>query len=322
MNDVTVVIPSHNRRELLRRTLRSVLAQEGVDLTVLVVDDGGVDGTEADVAALGEPQVTVLRHPEARGVSAARNTGLAHATTSWVAFVDDDDLWAPTKLRAQLDALAASPGARWSSTGSVDIDRRCQVSGWHLPPDLTDLAEHLLVRNHVPGGGSGVLVDRLLAVEVGGFDEAISNLADWDFYTRLALASPVAPVPRFHVGYLVHAQGMAHDVRRSEQEYAYLDVKYGRERRSRGVALEQVDWRLYLASLAYNGNQVRTGIRLHAELVARYRRWRSARAILLGLAPERVRRSRTGRWVPPAPDAALAAETTAWLAPYAEPASG
>lgn len=320
MNEVTVVIPTHNRTALLRRTLRSVLAQEGVELTVLVVDDGSVDGTEASVRALDDPRVTLLRHPVARGVSAARNTGLAHATTPWVAFVDDDDLWAPGKLRAQLDALAQAPQARWSSTGSVDIDRQCRISGWHLPPDVTDLSSDLLVRNHVPGGGSGVLADRELAVAVGGFDEAISNLADWDFYTRLALASPVAPVFRFHIGYLVHAQGMAHDVRRSETEYAYLDVKYGHERRRRGVALEQLDWRLYLAGLAYNADQIRTGIRLHAELVTRYRRWRSLRSILLGLAPERVRRSRSQGWVPPEPEGGLAAETTTWLALYAEPA--
>jgi glycosyltransferase involved in cell wall biosynthesis len=321
-SDVTVVIPTHNRAELLSRTLRSVLAQEDVELTVLVVDDGSVDDTEAAVRALGDPRVALVRHPVARGVSAARNSGIARATTPWIAFVDDDDLWAPRKLRDQLDALAAVPGARWSSAGSVSIDRRCRVSAWHLPPDVTALADLLLVQNQVPGGGSGVLADRELVVEVGGFDEAISNLADWDFYVRLALASPVAPVFRFHIGYLFHPEGMAHDVRRSEQEYAYLDVKYAHERRRRGVALEQVVWRRYLANLAYNSNQIGTGIRIHAQLLTRYRHWRSARSILLGLAPERVRRSRAGRWVPPEPDADLRAETEAWLAPYAQLLTG
>jgi glycosyltransferase involved in cell wall biosynthesis len=321
VNDVTVVIPTHNRPELLHRTLRSVRAQENVDLTVLVVDDGSAEAVGPSVEALGDPRVHVLRHPVAQGVSAARNTGIGQATTTWLAFVDDDDLWAPTKLRAQLDALAASPDARWSSTGSVDVDRDATISAWHLPPEITDLAEHLLVRNHVPGGGSGVLVDRELAVAVGGFDEAISNLADWDFYTRLALASPVAPVFHFHVGYLVHAQGMAHNVRRSETEYAYLDVKYGHERRRRGVALEQVDWRLYLANLALNGNQVATAVRLHAELLTRYRRRRSARSILLALAPENVRRSRRGSWVPPLPEDSLKDEAERWLAPYAPAAA-
>ncbi|WP_170854018.1 glycosyltransferase family 2 protein [Microlunatus flavus] len=315
--DVTVVIPTHNRRELLHRTLRSVLAQTDVDLTVLVVDDGSVEDVTPSVEALGDPRVTVLRHPQARGVSAARNTGIAHATTTWLAFVDDDDVWAPTKLRAQLDALGAVPDARWAVTGAVDIDLAGRISGWHLPLDVRDLAAPLLVRNHVPGGGSGVLAARDLVLAVGGFDEAISNLADWDFYTRLALASPVAASMHFHIGYLVHAQGMAHDVQRSETEYAYLDVKYGHERRRRGVALEQVDWRLYLANLAYNADRIATGIRLHAELVTRYRRWRSLRTIALGLAPKGVRHRRAAGWVSPAPSPDVEAEARAWLAPYA-----
>ena len=131
---VTVVIPTHNRRELLHRTLRSVLAQRDVGLSVLVVDDGSAEEVAPSVEALGDPRVTVLRHPVARGVSAARNTGIAAATTPWVAFVDDDDLWAPVKLRAQLDALAATQGARWACTGSINVDLACRTSRWDLPP--------------------------------------------------------------------------------------------------------------------------------------------------------------------------------------------
>src|SRR4051812_15186920 len=198
MRDVTVVIPTHNRKELLDRTLRSVLAQEDVDLSVVVVDDGSADGTEAFVQALADPRVSVLRHPEARGVSAARNTGIARATTTWLAFVDDDDLWAPTKLRAQLDALAASPDAAWACTGSVNVDLSCRISRWDLPPEESEVGDLLIRQNAVPGGGSGVIASRELVESVGGFDEAISNLADWDFYIRLALNAPMAAVPRLH----------------------------------------------------------------------------------------------------------------------------
>ena len=134
VNDVTVVIPSHNRRELLHRTLRSVLAQEDVALTVLVVDDGSADDTEASVEALHDPRVTVLRHPVPAASSAARNTGIARATTTWLAFVDDDDLWAPGKLRAQLDALAGDPGRPVVVHGLGEHRRRRRISGWHLPP--------------------------------------------------------------------------------------------------------------------------------------------------------------------------------------------
>ena len=321
MADVTVVIPTHNRKVLLARTLRSVLAQEDVDLAVLVVDDGSADGTAASVAELGDARVEVIRHPEPRGVSAARNSGIARAGSPWLAFVDDDDLWAPRKLRAQLDALAAAPDAGWACTGSVDIDLRCQLSGWVLPPTEADLAARLLRENVIPGGGSGVLASRELTERVGGFDEAISNLADWDFYTRLALHAPMAAVPRLHLGYLVHPQGMAHNVPRSQVEYAYLDVKYGHERRRRGVELNRRDWLGYLARLAYRGGHRRTGVRLHADLVVREHQWRFLRPMVTGLVPERIRQVRGGRWVPPPPPPDLGSEAREWLAPYATAAT-
>ena len=318
MADVTVVIPTHNRKVLLARTLRSVLAQEDVDLAVLVVDDGSADGTAEAVAALGDPRVEVVRHPTPRGVSAARNSGIDRATSRWLAFVDDDDLWAPRKLRAQLDALAAAPDAGWACTGSVNVDLRCRISRWDLPPETVEVGDLLLRQNVVPGGGSGVLASRELTDRVGGFDEAISNLADWDFYIRLGLHAPVAAVPRLHLGYLVRPEGMAHNVRRSVQEYAYLDVKYGHERQRRGVELNRLAWLSYLAALAYAGGQRLAGMQLHADLVVREHHWRSLRSLLMGVAPERVRLARARSWVPVAPSPELDAEAREWLAPYAD----
>ena len=127
MAEVTVIIPTHNRRALLARTLHSVLAQRDVDLEVVVVDDGSSDGTATAVAGLADDRVSVVRHPQPRGVSAARNTGIEKASSPWLAFVDDDDLWAPGKLRSQLDAIAADGSSQWSCTGSVNIDRECRL---------------------------------------------------------------------------------------------------------------------------------------------------------------------------------------------------
>lgn len=315
MAEVTVVIPTHNRRVLLKRTLHSVLAQRDVDLAVIVVDDGGSDGTEAAVADLGDSRLSVVRHERSRGVAAARNIGIQQAGTPWVAFVDDDDLWAPTKLRTQLDALAADPGAGWCCTGSVNIDMECRIARYDEPPPQADVGDLLICQNMIPGGGSGVLASRELTEEIGGFDEVLSNIADWDFYIRLALSSRLASVARPHLGYYVHPQGMAHDVATSAREYRYLDAKYSAERRRRGVSLNRQAWTGYLAGLAYNGGQRWTGMRLHAALVVKHRRWRSLRSIGLGLAPERVRLARLRQ-----PNLALPSgwgpEAEAWLTPY------
>lgn len=108
---VSVIIPTYNRRESLRRALDTVLVQEGLDWTfraeVLVVDDGSTDGTPDVVRAYDKVQY--LRHDVNRGPSAARNTGVAAATGEYVAFLDDDDLWLPHKLRTQLRRLVDDP---------------------------------------------------------------------------------------------------------------------------------------------------------------------------------------------------------------------
>ena len=182
------------------------------------------------VAGLADSRVALVRHPQSRGVSAARNTGIETASAPWLAFVDDDDLWAPRKLRSQLDAVAAQPEAQWSCTGTVNIDEECRLLWWTKPPCDPDIGDAMLVGNVVPGGGSSVLASRELTTAVGGFDEDLSNLADWDFYTRLALRSLVAAVSRPLVGYYVHRAGMAHNARRSKLEYPYVEVKYAPER--------------------------------------------------------------------------------------------
>ena len=109
---VTVVLPTRDRRSLLERSLGSALDQTGVELDVLVVDDGSTDDTAAWVASVDDPRVTLVTHLESRGVAAARNTGIERARTPWIAFLDDDDVWAPAKLEEQLAALHGVTGER------------------------------------------------------------------------------------------------------------------------------------------------------------------------------------------------------------------
>jgi glycosyltransferase involved in cell wall biosynthesis len=311
---ISVVIPTRNRPRLLQRTLRSVLGQRGVELKAIVVDDASTTDVGATVAALDDPRVRVVRHGVRRGVSAARNTGLADADTPWVAFVDDDDVWAPEKLRAQLNALGRT-GARWSCTGSVNIDHRCRVSGGAVPP-RERVTERLLAQNVVPGGGSGVVVDRALADGVGGFDEALSNLADWDFYVRLSLRSALAPVDRPYLGYYDHPEGMAHDIGRSVEEFAYVEAKYADERHRRDVELDRTAWLEYLAGMAYSGGHRWTGMKMYVQLGTQHGRRRSLRTVGMGVMPRAVRRTRLRRGALRELPSDWLDEANAWLAVY------
>jgi len=260
--------------------------------------------------------VTLIRHPEARGVSAARNTGIEQSSAPWLAFVDDDDLWAPRKLRSQLDAVAASPGSQWSCTGTVNIDQQCRLIWWAEPPAETDVGDAILAANVIPGGGSGVLASRKLTTAVGGFDEALSNLADWDFYLRLGQQSPLATVSRPLLGYFVHRQGMAHNARRSDLEYRYLEVKYERERAQRRITFDHETRLSYVAHMAFRSGDRWMGLRLEAQRLARYGGYRrTLRSLAVGLAPAQLRaRLRRAARAPFPSD--WREEAEAWLAPY------
>lgn len=248
---VTVVIPTHNRRTLLLRTLDSVLRQEEVRIEVVVVDDGGSDGTTDAVTRLGCAAVRTLRHDRSKGVSAARNAGLATVATPWVAFVDDDDLWAPDKLRHQIAALEQAAGARWSCVAAVHVDADLDVGHHAEAPDPRNVAKRMLREQAIPGGGSGVLVEARLARDVGGFDDSISILADWDFYLRLSMRAPVASVNQPLLAYFVHSDSMYHDPLGIVRELAYLERKYQHLPKERRFHFDRTTWLPRVARMAH-----------------------------------------------------------------------
>src|SRR3954454_1126760 len=127
--EVSVVIPTRNRWDLLSRSgLPAALMQKDVDVEVIVVDDGSTDETGARLATLEseDSRVTVIRHDARQGVASARNRGIAEAQAAWIAFLDDDDLWAPEKLRRQLDR-AEETRAGFVYGAAIVLDNRRNV---------------------------------------------------------------------------------------------------------------------------------------------------------------------------------------------------
>ena len=106
---ISVIIPVFNRKDVLVRAVRSVLAQTFTDFDLIVVDDGSrEDIAEALGNVLQKPNVSLVRHETNRGAGASRNTGVAHATGRYVAFLDSDDEWRPEKLEHQLSFHAGT----------------------------------------------------------------------------------------------------------------------------------------------------------------------------------------------------------------------
>ncbi|MGQ0620476.1 MAG: glycosyltransferase family 2 protein [Panacagrimonas sp.] len=173
---VSVVIPTHNRLEMMQRALASALAQTVTDIEVIVVDDGSSDGTAAWLAAQTEPRLRFMRHDPARRAPAARNAGTLLAAGEWIAYLDDDDVWYPHKLERQLalteNAIGVISSFRFAGSGGGHRILR----GRRLGP------EHL--RKGSPCGCSGIMVRADIARAVP-YDESLRISQDWDLLMRL-----------------------------------------------------------------------------------------------------------------------------------------
>lgn len=204
---VSVIIPTYNRVAFLAEAVRSVLAQTCTDHELIVVDDGSTDGTGAMLQAIGDPRVQLISLPHSGSPGRARNAGIGRARGRYVAFLDSDDLWDPSKLEDQLAALSGQPDCRWCNTGLRIVDETgaphprwrthpAPPEGWIFEP---------LVRRQVGMSISTVLVERAFLLDVGGFDETFVWGEDYDLRVRLALRSPIACVRAPRVQHRIHA---------------------------------------------------------------------------------------------------------------------
>ena len=242
MPAVSVIIPTYNRAELLRRTLAGVLQQTLSDFEVLVVDDCSSDDPAAVVAEFNDPRLRYLRQPENAGVAAARNRGLREARAPLVAFLDDDDEWFPRKLALQVELFQQAPpdvGLVYAGVETVAADGSRSVT---IPSARGDLYRELLVRNLLHGGSSAMLRRNVITV-VGFFDEVLPAIEDYDYWLRIGRYYKFdyvsAPLVRYHDP---RDQSEMAESRRSTNIKANLDAraqlyrKHGAQMRKEGVA--------------------------------------------------------------------------------------
>jgi glycosyltransferase involved in cell wall biosynthesis len=194
MPEVAVVVPVRDRASMIGEAVASVLAQTFRDAALVVVDDGSTDGSAAAAEAAmadGARAARVLRTAPA-GVSAARNAGAAAVDSAWIAFLDSDDLWLPTKLATQMAWLAAHRAHRIAQTGErwLDRGRHRNPRAWHRKEER--LFPRCLERCLV--SPSAVVIRRDLYAALGGFDESFPVCEDYELWLRIALREPVGLV--------------------------------------------------------------------------------------------------------------------------------
>ena len=205
---ISVIIPTYNRADIVRRAILSVLNQQGAEFELIVVDDGSTDDTEEKVLKLYQPNghnhhwsfgdnpITPKTLPIKfisqmnRGVSAARNTGIAHAKGEWIAFLDSDDEWMPGMLEAQMDFFLKNTEYKICQTDEIWIRKGVRVNkmkkhekkgGW--------IFEHCLPLCAI--SPSSVMMHRSLFDTVGYFNENYPACEDYEMWLRIASRYPV-----------------------------------------------------------------------------------------------------------------------------------
>ncbi len=217
-----MIIPTHDRAPVITRAVDSVLAQDGADLEVIVVDDGSTDDTRHVLRSryAGDDRVVCVFQEQA-GVAAARNAGLARARGELVAFLDSDDRWQPGKLALQLACLARVPeaGMIWTEMRAVDgagdiVPGSSLRSIFTFRAGFEELFAHRIPLGEIVDGATGTLywgdvydgmvvgnlvlpsaaiLTRARLAAVGGYDEKLAVAGeDFDFFLRTCRAGPVA----------------------------------------------------------------------------------------------------------------------------------
>jgi glycosyltransferase involved in cell wall biosynthesis len=199
---VSVVIPAYNVAWCVRKAIDSVLAQEGCDFELIVVNDGSTDDTATVLAGYGRA-IRVLDQPNG-GMSSARNAGIRAARGEFVAFLDADDWWLPGKLGRQVALMRQRPELGFCSCVArvEDMDGKL-VNQWRCPKWEGPLVVYLFQGGaSVPGSSSAVVARRDLVLAAGGFDESLRGAEDPDLWIRLAAMTSYACIDEPLVGIL------------------------------------------------------------------------------------------------------------------------
>jgi glycosyltransferase involved in cell wall biosynthesis len=208
---VSVVIAAWNSQDTLARAIESALIQTLPVLEVIVIDDGSTDATAAIAFSYSDSRMRVLRRVTNQGVAAARNAGIRMASGTWIAFLDADDVWHPTKLERQMAFADADASVSFVFCGSREYSSSGETlgdtfRGWPITSGL-EAWKALLAHNVV--ATPTVVARRELLIAVGEFNESMKIAEDQDMWIRLALAGPVLYVPEYLVDVYEQVGGLS-----------------------------------------------------------------------------------------------------------------
>lgn len=178
-------MPTYNRADLVGRAIRSVLEQSYTNLTLHLVDDGSTDNTRKMVEPFTQDTRFYYHYQDNQGQSAARNKGIFDSPGELIAFLDSDNYWLPEKLESQLNFFRRFSGfdVIYSDGYSVDENDK-RLPGKPVKRYSGNILPQLLVQNFV--SNNTALVKKKCFLEMGGFDEELRIVEDYDLWLRFA----------------------------------------------------------------------------------------------------------------------------------------
>ncbi|PIG94123.1 glycosyltransferase family A protein [Gloeocapsopsis sp. IPPAS B-1203] len=219
MPQVSVIIPAYNAMNYLPETLDSLLKQTFDDFETIIVNDGSTDEIERWAAQITDPRVKLISQ-ENRGLAAARNTGIAHAQGEYLAFLDADDLWKPTKLEKQVQSLQSNPDVGLVYTWTVVADPNGKPTGRVFASLAEGNVWKKLTEFNIVGCGSVAMVRRSCFEKVGVFDRNLGSwVEDWDMWLRIASSYPFAVIKEPLVYYRQHLNNGSKNLQAMEQNF-------------------------------------------------------------------------------------------------------
>lgn len=243
---VSVIIPTYNREKFLKRAIESVLDQTFQDFELIVIDDGSNDNTKKIVQKFQnqDNRIKYLWQENSEGAARPKNTGIKMAQGKYIAILDDDDEWFPTKLEKQVQFLEKHPeinivGCNYLINGKKE----------YKIPKQKDVFKEILIADNI-GPGSIMVYNKEVFNKVGLFDENLKSGQDKEMRIRLAQEYKFGfiqePLVNYWVGHdNISSAGL--DISEREKDWQYIFNKYRQ--------YYEKDNKLYSEKLRYDGTR-------------------------------------------------------------------
>ena len=224
---ISVVIPTYNRAHTIIKSIESVQNQSYPVDEIIIVDDSSTDDTKQAVQSIGDDRIRYFFLKQNRGAAGARNFGVSQAQGNLIAFLDSDDIWHNDKTEKQVKLKQENNFLRLIYTAY----KRIYDSSEEIYPDPGgsirldgDMLSQILFENTV--GTPTVLMEKNLFDEIGGFDESLRSLEDWDMVIRAAQKTSFGFVPEVLVDALFMNDGITADLNEYFRSRCRMMQKY------------------------------------------------------------------------------------------------